>query len=188
MSSAQLLNVPKRLTLSCVLLLVFAVSPVHAQFTYQDLFEFDNCFTGLGCEPKGQWTQGADGNLYGTGFLGGPHDHGAIFMMTPSGAFTNVLSFNGTTGEDPEGGLILASDGNFYGTTSSGGSFGYGTLFRLTPSAVFTVLHQFKNSTDGGGPFAPPDGGEGWKSLWRNGGWNRVSRYATSGNFQVDFD
>ncbi len=113
-------------------------------------------FTGLGCEPKGQLTEGPDGNLYGTGFLGGPDDHGAIFMITPSGAFTNLLSFNGTTGEDPEGGLILASDGNFYGTTSSGGSFGYGTLFRLTPSAVFTVLHQFKNGTDGGVPWAPP--------------------------------
>jgi uncharacterized repeat protein (TIGR03803 family) len=156
MSTARLLNVPQRLALTCVLLIVFAALPLHAQFTYQDLFEFDNCFTGLGCEPKGQLTVGSDGNLYGTGFLGGPDDHGAIFMMTPSGAFTNLLSFNGTTGEDPEGGLILASDGNFYGTTSSGGSSGYGTLFRLTPSAVFTVLHQFKNGTDGAVPWAPP--------------------------------
>jgi uncharacterized repeat protein (TIGR03803 family) len=143
----------RRLAFACALLMAFAAAPLRSQ-TYQDLYDF-NCNTG-GCDPfdSGQLTQGADGNLYGTTEDGGSNGFGTIFMVTPSGAYTDLWQFDGTNGASPIAGLTLASDGNFYGTTASGGK-GYGTVFRFTPPASFTVLHVF-NYTDGDTPESAP--------------------------------
>ena len=144
----------RRLAFACALLLTIAAAPLRSQ-TYQDLYDF-NCNTG-GCDPfdSGQLTQGADGNLYGTAKDGGSNGFGTIFMVTPSGAYTDLWQFDGTNGATPFAGLTLASDGNFYGTTASGGAKGYGTVFRFTPPASFTVLHSF-TYTDGDTPEAAP--------------------------------
>ena len=52
--------------------------------------------------------------------------------MTPSGALTTLISFDGANGSIPYAGLVQASDGQFYGTTSRGGNSDNGTVFRLT--------------------------------------------------------
>jgi uncharacterized repeat protein (TIGR03803 family) len=148
-----LIKVKASIALGCALLVAFAAAPLHAQ-TYQDLYDF-NCSTG-GCNPfdSGQLTQGPDGNLYGTTTGQNSSGNGTIFMVTPSGTYTDLVQFNGTNGSSPLGGLTLASDGKFYGTATSGGS-GYGTVFRFTPPSTITVLHTF-NYTDGSSPEAPP--------------------------------
>jgi uncharacterized repeat protein (TIGR03803 family) len=149
-------NGSRHSALACILLVGFAVAPLHAQ-SFQDLYNFD-CSTG-GCTPFnfGQLTQGADGNLYGTTAYGGTAGDGTVFKVTPSGAYTSLWQFDGaTTGAGPVGGLTLASDGNFYGTTQNGGTFGYGTLFRINSSGSLTVLHHFTNGADGENPLVPP--------------------------------
>jgi len=127
---------------------------LYAQ-SHTDLFDFD-CQSG-GCVPTnfGRLTQGLDGNLYGTSLQGGRFNWGTIFMVTTSGAHTDLWSFDEVSGAEPFGGLTLASDGSFYGTTTEGGTYHDGTVFRFTPPNTFTVLHSFSGS-DGNAPDAPP--------------------------------
>ncbi|SPE50062.1 hypothetical protein SBV1_1030001 [Verrucomicrobia bacterium] len=86
--------------------------------------------------------QSSDGNLYGTTDGGGAGVGGTVFRMTPSGALTTMVSFNGTNGISPPG-LVQGSDGNFYGTTEYGGANGRGTVFQVTPAGVLTTLVSF---------------------------------------------
>jgi uncharacterized repeat protein (TIGR03803 family) len=66
---------------------------------------------------------------------------------------SNLVSFNGTNGQQPSGTLLQAKDGNFYGTTLYGGTNAAyaGGIFRLSPSGGFTNL-LFFNITDGANP------------------------------------
>jgi len=104
-------------------------------------------------------TLGSDGNFYGVAAEGGSAPtnggedpgYGAVFRMTPKGAFSLIYSFtDGTDGANPEQILLQGSDGNFYGSTNSGASLGHGTLFRLTPQGSLTTLHDF-----GSGDYPP---------------------------------
>jgi uncharacterized repeat protein (TIGR03803 family) len=95
-------------------------------------------------------TQAADGNFYGTSVTGGPFSPacntnlfgcGLLFKLTPSGSFTVLYTFTGSTVDHratpiyPYGALLQGSDGNFYGTTSEGPA-----VFRMTPSGDVTFL------------------------------------------------
>ena len=73
--------------------------------------------------------------------------------MTPSGTFTNLISFNGTNGAGPRAGLVQGTDGSFYGTTYNGGSNNAGTVFQLTTNGTLTTLVTFAIGT-GGYPIA----------------------------------
>ncbi|HJZ77552.1 MAG TPA: choice-of-anchor tandem repeat GloVer-containing protein [Vicinamibacterales bacterium] len=104
-------------------------------------------------------TQGSDGNLYGTAATGGPFNPacatnltgcGMLYRLSPSGAFTVLYNFEGTTADHrqtpiyPYGALLQASDGNFYGTTSEGAS-----VYRMTPGGSVTTITFL-----GGGSYA----------------------------------
>jgi uncharacterized repeat protein (TIGR03803 family) len=104
-----------------------------------------------GLHPQGGLTLGPDGNFYGTTRDGGSNNLGTIFTMTPSGAFTSRLSFNGTNGSAPQAGLVLAKDGKFYGTTVSGGPNSFGTVFQFSASGTLTTLASF-SATNGANP------------------------------------
>lgn len=123
-------------------------------------------FTGatgaaLGSGPLGQLVQGPDGNFYGTTSAGGTGGFGTVFVMTPAGAFTSLVSFTGTSGSalgtSPRGTLALGADGSFYGATQSGGTGGFGTIFKVTPGGVLTTLANFTGTTGtalGSAPFS----------------------------------
>ena len=110
-----------------------------------------------GNSPYAGLVQAADGNFYGTTYLGGFHRDGTVFELTPGGTLTSLHSFVGSDGSNPTAGLVQASDGNFYGTTSLGGAYGEGTVFKITPDGSLTTLYNFcaqSGCPDGGNPIA----------------------------------
>ncbi len=107
-----------------------------------------------GANPQSALVQASDGNFYGTTSFGGSSGNGTVFMMTPAGVLTTLVSFNGDNGGVPEAGLLQGRDGNFYGTTIFGGTENAGTVFMMTPAGVETVLFSF-NGANGSHPFAP---------------------------------
>jgi uncharacterized repeat protein (TIGR03803 family) len=141
------------LTMLAVLALASAAL-IQAQ-TYTVLRNFNDT-DGCCANYPSMLAQGKDGNIYGATTSGGKHFYGNIFKMTPTGTFTNLYSFDFTTGDGPQGGVSMGLDGNFYGTTYQGGAHSAGTVFQITPAGVFKSLYSFTNGTDGAYPKAPP--------------------------------
>lgn len=151
-------------------------------------------FSGLDGEyPYSGVTLDAQGNIYGTTWMGGPNNFGTVYRLTHSGSgwtLNTLYSFtNSSDGSLPVGGLVFDQAGNLYGTTESGGAGGAGTVFELSPSGGgwnFTVLHSFTGqygpfatlTMDGAGnlygtAFAPGAFGKGsvFKLTHNGGGW-----------------
>jgi uncharacterized repeat protein (TIGR03803 family) len=87
--------------------------------------------------PVAPLVQATDGNFYGTAKYGSssacPSGCGAVFQLTPAGAFTIIHSFDKTDGGYPQAGLVQGTDGNLYGeTTGFSGQHLYGTVFQLS--------------------------------------------------------
>src|SRR6266481_3889482 len=83
--------------------------------------------------------------------VGGLHDRGQVFRMTPDGKITTIYSFCSqpkcADGADPFSAPILGSDGNLYGVMAAGGNVnGAGTFYRLTLDGQFTKLYTFCSS------------------------------------------
>src|ERR1035438_7907253 len=102
-----------------------------------------NCTDGDG--PFAGLVQAANGDLYGTTYLGGTGNGGTIFKIAPGGTLTTLYSFcsqtNCTDGANPYAGLVQATNGDLYGTTVSGGANGCGTVFKITTSGTLTTLY-----------------------------------------------
>jgi uncharacterized repeat protein (TIGR03803 family) len=107
-----------------------------------------------GSYPDSGFTEGPDGNFYGTTTLGGANNLGTVYKITPSGVKTVLYSFAGgpSDGQYPASGLELGNDGDFYVTTTAGGAFGFGTFFKITLDGAETVLYSFGGNGSGTTP------------------------------------
>ncbi|SPF47737.1 exported hypothetical protein [Candidatus Sulfotelmatobacter kueseliae] len=143
--------------LACALLVALAAAPLHAQFTYADVFDM-NCDTDLtgngACDAFniGSLSLWTDGNLYGTAYEEEAPYCTLIFNVSTSGTYTHVLTFTGSTGKvkgcREYAGLTPAGTKTvtFYGATSSGvlGAGTPGEIFHFDPATnTFKVLHTF---------------------------------------------
>ena len=139
-----------RILAACAMAALLPASPALAVspggISLSSFFTFTNSVL-----PAASLVQGTNGNFYGTTETVGTNLSGGIFMLTPSGVYTNLVVFAGTNGAVPEGPLFLSTDGNFYGTTAQGGSGNRGTLFRMTHAGVLTTVAKFEG-TNGSNP------------------------------------
>jgi uncharacterized repeat protein (TIGR03803 family) len=130
---------------------IFEITPTGAFTTLVSLNGTNNAF------PMAGLMLGNDGNFYGTTSGGNtPTNYGTLFRMTPAGALTTMINFNGDGGANPASGLVQSSDGNFYGTTFTDSTGGYGTAFRMTPGGFLTTLLAFDGTDNGDGFDATP--------------------------------
>jgi uncharacterized repeat protein (TIGR03803 family) len=140
-----------------------------------------NCTNGAGYSPWCPLPQGSDGNFYGTTRAGGSLGYGTLFQITPAGAVTTLLSFNGTNGAGSFFGLVRGADGSFYGTSDSGGACRCGTVYRVTTSGMLTTLASF-NGTNGACPRGMTQASDGnFYGMTANGGIGYDSQVYGSG-------
>jgi uncharacterized repeat protein (TIGR03803 family) len=136
----------------------------------------ENCLDGS--SPSGL-IQATNGNFYGMTLIGGAHDAGTIFSLTPQGVLTTLYNFcsqpncaDGYNIDESVTSLVEGSDGNFYGTNDLGGNqagicsvYGCGTAFKITPEGTFTTLYSFcskVNCADGAIPYRLIQGSDGY--------------------------
>jgi uncharacterized repeat protein (TIGR03803 family) len=151
---------------------VFELIPNPARTKWIETVLYSFC-TEAGCtdgnNPYAGLIMDGSGNLYGTTNLGGTHNGGTVFELTPNAArtkwtetvlysfCTKASRFRDTAGRyfdtcidgwAPYGPLIMDGSGNLYGTTPFGGATNAGVVFELIPNAARTtwtetVLHNF---------------------------------------------
>jgi uncharacterized repeat protein (TIGR03803 family) len=107
-----------------------------------------------GAYPRAGLLLGSDGNFYGTAYgnligpvISGPAvGNGTVFQITPGGAITTLVAFDGfDNGAHPLAPLVEGMDGALYGTTTVGGPAGHGTLFRLSFNTAPLITSQPAN-------------------------------------------
>jgi uncharacterized repeat protein (TIGR03803 family) len=106
----------------------------------------------------------AEGNTYGTTFIGGDlncnpgQGCGVVFKVDTGGNETVLHTFEGPDGSSPTSPLLMDSDENLYGTTQDGGNLdcqgglGCGVAFQLSPQSngtwAETVLYAFCSASN----------------------------------------
>ena len=130
-------------------------APAHHGFTV--LYRFSGRDGRL---PLGPLIADHAGNLYGTTEIGGPHNSGVVYELSPgagpNGAWTETVlhSFDGKDGADPAGGLVMDGAGNLYGAAFTDTVRTGGAVFELSPgggSWTFTQLYGFGSADSPGG-------------------------------------
>ena len=168
-----------RLAVFSTLLLV-ALPPAHAQSEIV-LYNFcsqPNCIDGE--NPASSLTPDGAGNFYGTTQLGGAHQYGTVFELSPNGAggYNETVLYSVCSlpwcadGSSPDSNVTFDAHGNLYATTYYGGPYasgpysGYGVVFELSPEPAGgcpsgsnngngwceTVLYSFTSTPDGAFP------------------------------------
>ncbi len=140
---------------------VFELSPqAGGGWSEQVLHSFASGSDGV--QVSGGVALDAAGNLYGATFVGGTHNEGIIYELSPQtgGGWSETIlhNFSGgmSDGQLPEAGVTLDAAGNVYGTTFAGGPHLRGVVFQLAPQGggvwTYSGLHSFGNGLDGANP------------------------------------
>jgi uncharacterized repeat protein (TIGR03803 family) len=121
-----------------------------------------------GTVPLGGLALNSAGEIFGIANLGGAHDEGAVFKLSPAGDrydYSVIYSFcsaqSCTDGIRPTAGVAIDPAGNLYGTTTRSGDHDEGTAWELSPGQAgytFQVIYQFcsdANCADGADPESP---------------------------------
>ena len=120
-----------------------------------------------GADPTARVILDANGNLYGTTFMGGSSGRGTVFELDTTNTETVLYNFTGgADGANPFGGLTRDQNGTLYGTAEIGGSKSSrssshvgnlgccrGVVFSLSGTSE-NVLYSFTGGHDGGIPAA----------------------------------
>jgi len=115
-----------------------------------------NCADGS--TPLAGLVRDSGGNLYGTTEIGGAHDQGVVFELSPNGnkwSYKVLRDFWYEQGDGafPIAKLVLDVNGSLYGTTAAAGPNNLrGTVFRLSPRDgrwKEEILHVFTGTPDG---------------------------------------
>lgn len=131
--------------------LVFELSPSGQGWTLTDLHDFKGGKNDGGL-AYGGLVFDAEGNLYGATAIGGLHNNGVVYELSPyNGIWTYQVIYNFDGGPGPYNSLTVGPDGSLYGATFGGGSDGAGMAFKLSQSnGVWTLtdLHDFTFKTE----------------------------------------
>ena len=117
--------------------IVFKITPA-GQLT--NLYSFTG--SNDGANPRATLLLGADGNFYGTTVNGGIFSNGTVFVVSPDGALTTLVSFNGLDGANPQAALTQGGDGYLYGATQNGGVDNKGVIYRIGISSAPQITSQ----------------------------------------------
>ena len=138
---------------------VFELTPqAHGKWNESVIFDFQ--YSGTGYWPFGSVIVDQQEHLYGTAHLGGTHDDGVVFALTPSGSgWTESVLYNfGSHNNDagaPLSSLVADPSGKFYGAAFY--------PYELSPKAgggwTEQVLYHFD-------PQYGKDGTDGYSSDW----------------------
>jgi uncharacterized repeat protein (TIGR03803 family) len=145
------------------------------------------------CSPT-QISAGSNGDFYGAWGNVPSGNTGAVFQVTASGTYKEILDFNSTSDPSwyPITGPILANDGKLYGTDIGGGTDSYGAIYSLkTNGTALTDLFNINSSADGaleGNNLIQASDGNFYGASYNGGSGNQGSFYElTSDNaFSVD--
>jgi hypothetical protein len=145
--------------------------------------------------PVAGLVQATDGNFYGVNASGGSKSNcngapcGTFFKITPTGTYSVLYNFDGTTGADPTVTPFQHTNGFIYGDTEAGGTGNVG-------NCIVGACGVFYSLDIGIGPFvtfvAPLSSGKAGKNVQILGqgftGTTTVSFNGTSANFAVKSD
>jgi uncharacterized repeat protein (TIGR03803 family) len=84
-----------------------------------------------GWDATAGMVQASDGNFYGTANGGGAVGDGLIYRLSPTGDFSVLYNFDGSTGSTASITLVQHTNGILYGETFAGGSYGAGVFYSL---------------------------------------------------------
>jgi uncharacterized repeat protein (TIGR03803 family) len=155
---------------------LFAMTPEGAITNFFNFCPAEtNCTNGA---SPSSMLRGADGNFYGTTYLGGilstenysgcNYGCGTAYKVTPAGDLTTLYDFCAEAkcldGAYPIS-LLQANNGNFYGITyDNGGTYQSGTIFEITSQGAITTIYNFcslHDCTDGIAPEGMVQGTDG---------------------------
>jgi uncharacterized repeat protein (TIGR03803 family) len=122
----------------------FRITPAGV---YTVLHEFNGVSDGS--VPIGPPIQASDGNFYGS-----TEGQSTIYEYMPSGSFSTIYQFTGTTGLNPFDSLTEGNDGNLYGTAHAGGASGCGTIFKISKAGKMLWYYSFPCGVGGLAPVA----------------------------------
>jgi uncharacterized repeat protein (TIGR03803 family) len=106
---------------------VFKITAGGVESVLHNFCQSENCMDGA--RPLGQLVLDDSGNLYGTTILGGTHDAGVVFKVTPTGI--ESVQQDLTISADGGNGAVLDRAGNLYVEMYSGGKSGQGSVVKL---------------------------------------------------------